>query len=34
MRSSTQAEQFWLIALGVFGFLAVNGAFASGLLFQ
>ena len=27
-------ERFWLAALGVFGFLAVNGAFIYGLLFQ
>ena len=27
-------ERFWLAALGVFGFLAVNGAFVYGLLFQ
>ena len=30
----TATEQFWLAALGVFGFLAVNGAFAYGLLLQ
>jgi hypothetical protein len=30
----TKAERFWLIALGAFGFLAVNGVFAYGLLFQ
>ena len=28
----TATERFWLAALGVFGFLAVNGAFAYGLL--
>jgi hypothetical protein len=27
-------ERFWLAALGVFGFLAVNGAFFYGLLFK
>ena len=27
-------ERFWMAALGVFGFLAVNGAFVYGLLFQ
>ena len=27
-------ERFWLAALGVFGFLAVNGAFVYGLLFK
>ena len=27
-------ERFWLAALGVFGFLGVNGAFVYGLLFQ
>ena len=27
-------ELFWLAALGVFGFLAINGAFVYGLLFQ
>ncbi len=30
----TKTERFWLAALGVFGFFAVNGAFAYGLLFQ
>ena len=30
----TRAERFWLTALGVFGFVVVNGAFAYGLLFQ
>ena len=30
----TSTERFWLAALGVFGFLAVNGAFVYGLLFQ
>ncbi len=30
----TPTERFWLAALGVFGFLVVNGAFAYGLLFQ
>ena len=30
----TRAERSWLMALGAFGFLAVNGAFAYGLLFQ
>ena len=30
----TPVERFWLIALGAFGFLAVNGAFVYGLLFQ
>ncbi len=30
----THAERFWLAALGAFGFFAVNGAFAYGLLFQ
>ncbi|MCI0332517.1 MAG: hypothetical protein L0228_04765 [Planctomycetes bacterium] len=30
----TPIERFWLAALGVFGFLAVNGAFVYGLLFQ
>ena len=30
----TLTERFWLAALGVFCFLAVNGVFAQGLLFQ
>ncbi len=30
----THTERFWLVALGAFGFTAVNGAFAYGLLFQ
>ncbi|PKB63944.1 MAG: hypothetical protein BZY80_04645 [SAR202 cluster bacterium Io17-Chloro-G2] len=30
----SHTERFWLAALGVFGFFAVNGAFAYGLLFQ
>ena len=30
----TKTERFWLAALGAFGFFAVNGAFAYGLLFQ
>ncbi len=30
----THTERFWLVALGVFGFLAVNGAFVYGLVFQ
>ncbi len=30
----THSERFWLAALGAFGFIAVNGAFAYGLLFQ
>jgi hypothetical protein len=30
----TRAERFWLTLLGVFGFLAVNGAFAYGMLFE
>ncbi len=30
----TLTERFWLAALGAFGFIAVNGAFAYGLLFQ
>ncbi len=30
----THTERFWLAALGVFGFIAVNGAFVYGLLFQ
>jgi hypothetical protein len=30
----TAAERFWLAVLGVFGFVAVNGAFVYGLLVQ
>ncbi len=30
----THSERFWLAALGAFGFIAINGAFAYGLLFQ
>ena len=30
----THTERFWLAALGVFGFFAVNGAFVYGMLFQ
>ena len=30
----THTERFWLAALGVFGFLVVNGAFAYGIVFQ
>jgi hypothetical protein len=30
----TRAERFWLIVLGVFGFLVVYGAFAYGMLFE
>ncbi len=30
----THTERFWLAALGVFGFLVVNGAFAYGMVFQ
>ncbi len=30
----THTERVWLAALGAFGFVAVNGAFAYGLLFQ
>ncbi len=30
----THSERFWLAALGAFGFIAVIGAFAYGLLFQ
>ena len=30
----THTERFWLAALGAFGFIAVIGAFAYGLLFQ
>ena len=30
----TPAERFWLSSLGIFGFIAINGAFAYGLVFQ
>lgn len=30
----TRRERIWLVALAAFGFLAVNGAFAYGMLFQ
>ncbi len=30
----TYTERFWLATLGAFGFIAVNGAFAYGSLFQ
>ncbi len=30
----TKTERFWLAALGVFGFIVVNGAFVYGMLFQ
>jgi len=30
----TRTERVWLATLGVFGFLAVNGAFAYGLMFR
>ena len=30
----TPTERFWLAALGVFGFIVVNGAFVYGMLFQ
>ncbi len=30
----SHTERFWLAALGLFGFFAVNGAFVYGLLFE
>ena len=30
----SSSERLWLAALGVFGFVAVNGAFFYGLLFK
>ncbi len=30
----SRQERFWLWALGIFGFVGINGAFAYGLLFQ